>query len=81
MVLEAGESKIKLVTGVVSDKSPLPGSEMGVFWVCVMPSNALVAVKDNMVLCLVAADELYAMTASGIESTGWTVVETLENNM
>ena len=50
-------------------------------WVCVMPTNALVAVKDNMVLCLVAADELYAMTASGIESTGWTVVETLENNM
>ena len=44
-----------------------------------MPTNALVAVKDNMVLCLVAADELYAMTASGIESTGWTVVETLEN--
>ena len=48
-------------------------------WVCVMPTNALVAVKDNMVLCLVAADELYAMTTSGIESTGWTVVETLEN--
>ena len=46
-----------------------------------MPTNALVAVKDNMVLCLVAADELYAMTAAGIESTGWTVVETLENNM
>ena len=50
-------------------------------WVCVMPTNALVAVKDNMVLCLVAADELYAMTAAGIESTGWTVVETLENDM
>ena len=50
-------------------------------WVCVMPTNALVAVKDNMVLCLVAAGELYAMTASGIESTGWTVVETLENEM
>ena len=50
-------------------------------WVCVMPTNALVAVKDNMVLCLVAAGELYAMTASGIESTGWTVVETLVNEL
>ena len=31
MVLEAGESKMKLVTGLVSDKSPLPGSEMAAF--------------------------------------------------
>ena len=30
MVLEAGESKVKLVTGLVSDKSPLPGTEMDV---------------------------------------------------
>lgn len=50
-------------------------------WVCVMPTNALVATKDNMVLCLVADGDLYTMTAAGIESTGWTVVETLENNM
>ena len=50
-------------------------------WVCVMPTNALVAVKDNMVLCLVADGDLYTMTAAGIESAGWTVVETLENEM
>ena len=50
-------------------------------WVCVMPTNALVATKDNMVLCLVADGDLYTMTAAGIESAGWTVVETLENNM
>ena len=48
-------------------------------WVCVMPTNALVAVKDNMVLCLVAEGQLYAQTATGIENAGWTVVETLEN--
>ncbi len=50
-------------------------------WVCVVPTNALVAVKDNLVLCLVADGELYTMTAAGIESAGWTVVETLENEM
>ena len=49
-------------------------------WVCVMPSNALVAVKDNMVLCLVAEGQLYSLTAIGIENAGWTVVETLENS-
>ena len=48
-------------------------------WVCVMPSDALVAVKDNMVLCLIAEGETYTMTVSGIEAAGWTVVETLEN--
>lgn len=48
-------------------------------WVCVMPTGAMIAVKDDMVLCLVGADDLYAMTVSGIEAAGWTVVETLEN--
>lgn len=48
-------------------------------WVCVMPSDALIATKDQLVLCLVAEGELYAQTAAGIESAGWTVVEALEN--
>ena len=48
-------------------------------WVCVMPSDAMVAVKDNMVLCLIAEGETYAATASSVEAAGWTVVETLEN--
>lgn len=48
-------------------------------WVCVMPNNAMVAVKDDMVLCLVAEGQLYSLTAIGIENAGWTVVETLEN--
>ncbi len=48
-------------------------------WVCVMPSNAMVAVKDNMALCLVAEGQLYSLTALGIENAGWTVVETMEN--
>ena len=48
-------------------------------WVCVMPNNALVATKDNKVLCLVAEGQLYSLTAIGIEAAGWTVVETMEN--
>lgn len=48
-------------------------------WICVAPSDAMIAVKDNMVLCLMAADETYTMTAAGIEAAGWTVVNTLTN--
>lgn len=48
-------------------------------WVCVMPNNAMVAVKDDMVLCLVAEGQLYSLTAIGIEEAGWSVVETMEN--
>ncbi len=50
-------------------------------WVCVMPDGALIAVKNDMVLCLVAAGDLYAQTAAGIEAAGWTVAQTLENNI
>lgn len=48
-------------------------------WVCVAPTDALIATKDNMVLCLMAANDLYTMTAAGIEAAGWTEVETLRN--
>jgi hypothetical protein len=48
-------------------------------WVCVMPDKAMVAVKDDLVLCLVAEGQLYSLTAIGIEAAGWTVMETLEN--
>lgn len=48
-------------------------------WVCVQPSNATIAVKDNMVLCLLGQDEMYFGTAGAIEENGWTVVETLKN--
>ncbi len=48
-------------------------------WVCVAPSNALLAQKDNMVLCLMAADTLYTQTEQGLVSAGWTVTKTLTN--
>jgi hypothetical protein len=46
-------------------------------WVCVSASQALVATKDQMVLCLASNDQMYQQFADAIEGTGWTVVETL----
>ena len=48
-------------------------------WVCVAPSNALIAQKGNMVLCLMGSDELYQQTADAAEAAGWTNLLTLEN--
>ena len=50
-------------------------------WVCVAPTDAMTAVKDNMVLCLMAADQNYTQTAAGIAAAGWTTVNTLTNPM
>lgn len=48
-------------------------------WVCVNPSDALIAQKDQQVLCLIGGDSLYSGTATGIEAAGWTVLNTLKN--
>ncbi len=48
-------------------------------WVCVSPESALIAVKENMVLCLMGSADAFAGTAQSIEAAGWTVIETLEN--
>ena len=44
-------------------------------WVCVMPTDAMVARKGNMVLCLMGADDLYNQTAAAITANGWTDVQ------
>jgi hypothetical protein len=49
-------------------------------WVCVSATQALVATKDQMVLCLATNDELYQQFAPAIENSGWTVEETLTNS-
>lgn len=74
-------SMVKLEAGADIDAvcADFAGNVDWMKWVCVMPNNALVAVKDDLVLCLVAEGQLYALTAIGIEAAGWTVVETLEN--
>lgn len=48
-------------------------------WVCVQPNSATIAMKDNMVLCLLGQDEMYTGTAAAIETAGWTVAKTLNN--
>ncbi len=48
-------------------------------WVCVQPSDALIAQKDNMVLCLLAMDGTYSETKAAIELAGWTEVVTFTN--
>jgi hypothetical protein len=49
-------------------------------WVCVSATQALVATKDQMVLCLASNDDLYQQFAQAIENSGWTVEETLIHN-
>ncbi len=48
-------------------------------WVCVNPTNAAVAVKDNQVLCLIGGDDLYSQTITAIGECGWEPVANLEN--
>lgn len=48
-------------------------------WVCVNPTNALIAEKDNMVLCLMGADEMYTLTASSVEAAGWNNLSSFDN--
>lgn len=48
-------------------------------WVCVNPSNAVIATRDNMVLCLIGLDELYTGCASAVEASGWTIEQELKN--
>lgn len=47
-------------------------------WVCVSASNALIAQKDNMVVCVMGGDQLYTLTARAIEDAGWTEIETFK---
>ena len=48
-------------------------------WVCVLPTNALIAEKDGMVLCLMGSDSMYLFTADAIEAAGWNNIVTYDN--
>lgn len=48
-------------------------------WVCVNPSNALIAQKGSMVLCLVGEGDMYTQTAASIAAAGWSEIKALEN--
>ncbi len=48
-------------------------------WVCTAPSDALIARKGNLVLCLMGLDVMFDLTKQGIEASGWTDIETVPN--
>lgn len=43
------------------------------------PATALIATKDNQVLCLMGSEDLYTQSSSAIEAAGWTTAQTLTN--
>ena len=47
-------------------------------WVCVSATDALIAHKDNLVLCLVSYGDMYEKTSAAIRACGWTEVKTLK---
>lgn len=46
-------------------------------WVCVSATDALIAAKDNQVVCLVTSGDLYTQLSDAIAKNGWTTVTTL----
>ena len=46
-------------------------------WVCVRPSNAIIATKGELVLCLMADSSMYAGTVTAMQNAGWTTVNEL----
>lgn len=48
-------------------------------WVCVSPEYTLIALKGNMVLCLMGSETMFAQTASSAKNAGWTEIKTLKN--
>lgn len=49
-------------------------------WICVFAEKAMVAKKDDMILFLLANNEMYGMTAGAITESGWEVIQEVENN-
>ena len=48
-------------------------------WLCVQPNEALIATKDNQVLCLLGSDEVYQITVAATAAAGWTTYTTLQH--
>lgn len=48
-------------------------------WICVSATDAMIATKGTQVICLVTTGDLYTQLSTAIQSTGWTVVQTLNN--
>ncbi len=48
-------------------------------WVCVSATDAVIAQKGNLVVCLMSTDDWFTRTATGIEDAGWEAIETIHN--
>ena len=48
-------------------------------WVCVRPTDAVIAQKGNMVLCVMGADQMYTGTHTAIEAAGWENLATFQD--
>ena len=48
-------------------------------WICVSATDAVIAQKGNLVVCLMSTDDWFTRTANGIENAGWEAIETIHN--
>lgn len=48
-------------------------------WVCVAPSDAMIAVKDNVVICLLGSNPVFTRTVNAIKASGFEVVKNMTN--
>lgn len=48
-------------------------------WVCVVPDSAFVAVRENMVLCVMGSGDLYEGTKTAAIADGWTIAQEQSN--
>lgn len=48
-------------------------------WVCVSATDAMIAQKDNMILCLLGSSDMFTKTAGAVQSCGWSDIVTYEN--
>lgn len=48
-------------------------------WICVSATDAMIATKGTLVLCLVTSGDLYTQISTAAENAGWTVAQTLTN--
>lgn len=49
-------------------------------WVCVTASDALIATKDNQVVCVMGSDALFTLTSDSLTAAGWNVVKNIHND-
>lgn len=49
-------------------------------WICVSASDALIATKDNQVICVMGSDQLFSLTNDAITAAGWNVVKNIHND-